>query len=772
MIKRTKLIITLITIIFIVSFTTTVYAAQINFGHYTPTTHNESSSDSTPSHPCPTSPAREYYEQYGVCPTSFESIPEGSIAGVDYEYACTYNFHVSPNTQLTIDSYDMLGNSLLQYSLSTEGHKFTAGTWIGLSNKEIKTASWSVSRNAVFKKTYNYTCQYQGASSTSKTISSRCVSSHKTETCTSYNTTTYQVPYYACSTDIVCTGYDIAISDTTANTCTCKKCTHQRIDTVCDKYRYSTSTVTTPGPTASTTETTGNSNYECPSEYVKDGATLTLTSQPSTTTYDLDTSAPEAIVRECKKMSNQMAKTTAENMVKNPTSAVKYINTNTYPNGEDSYTGTLSKLTAISDNMVYTNLVEYTGESEYVRTYTYGSGTVSLTHRYMPKYVCLNVKTGNIRYITGTSTSHCSSSEIVVPNGEITDSRGNVIDVYWRYFIPLNTMTGKDFYVRIEKDNTNNTNQLDVGECNSIIRNYPINNDYRRYIVKKNGYAFTGRYLEDKNYIDSGYACIDISDSKKLSNEDCENIMQQYGNYKQKITKKDGTTFSGNKRQDLRYIGNIYACKNSSGTELTLKQCTNEMNSHPLNNDYTYYIRRTNGDSFVGDYDIVNNPDASSSDKTDIASDNGCILSTKISFDVEQKFYRETTSEYRTLKGYGMYFRQIDINNPFPNGLTNSVYWGDIYNTRRNAVVVNNQTTTLSASYSSDNITYVAENISRSDIEEYNSDEPYTSWQGMKVEGISTFITDASFITRKHTGSYYKLGCGPSNQTWEGCNNS
>ena len=39
----------------------------------------------------------------------------------------------------------------------------------------------------------------------------------------------------------------------------------------------------------------------------------------------------------------------------------------------------------------------------------------------------------------------------------------------------------------------------------------------------------------------------------------------------------------------------------------------------------------------------------------------------------------------------------------------------------------------------------------------------------MREDGTSEFITKNDFVTRKNSGSTYKLGCGPGNTDWSGC---
>lgn len=149
--------------------------------------------------------------------------------------------------------------------------------------------------------------------------------------------------------------------------------------------------------------------------------------------------------------------------------------------------------------------------------------------------------------------------------------------------------------------------------------------------------------------------------------------------------------------------------------------------------------------------------------------ESGCYLGTDISIPVVQQFYgEEKKSGYTSLKGYGMYFRQIDINNPFPSGIDNSLYWYGF------------DVTKLKTSF--DKPTYVAiiNNNAVNKIKDFNNKYSYTDWigntssdanGGMNANGKSNFVRKSGIITTKQS-SFYKLGCGPTNANWVGCGNS
>lgn len=219
------------------------------------------------------------------------------------------------------------------------------------------------------------------------------------------------------------------------------------------------------------------------------------------------------------------------------------------------------------------------------------------------------------------------------------------------------------------------------------------------------------------------------------------------------------------------YENIITLTKNSTEPTLTKNQCFSGMEQHP--DDYMDYIKPETG-TFVGDYSKGENK---SSDIKTVKKENGCYVAIVLKFETTQEFYKEQTkSGYASLKGYGMFFRQIDINNPFPNGLTKESYWYGLYNSGK----VNGKVLTTSFGNKS---TYVANitNSAANAIRKYNNNTPYTKWvrdnvvrNGMNANGTSDFIrinNDTKNIFNKiaSTGSFYKLGCGPTNKDWSWC---
>jgi len=294
------------------------------------------------------------------------------------------------------------------------------------------------------------------------------------------------------------------------------------------------------------------------------------------------------------------------------------------------------------------------------------------------------------------------------------------------------------------------------------------------YYVSANGRAWQDyEYMPEK-------VCINLTTSEVKYNGECNNtsmkIIENSTTYDEYLKKNisywkyfiplDTTT---NSKISLNMIANT--AKDSQGRlipTLTEKQCLNGMKNKP--NDYVYYIKPLEG-NFEGDYTKGENK---SNDIKKVKKDNGCLITITLNFNIVQKFYgEEKKSGYTTLKGYGMYFRQIAINNPFPSGIDNSIYWNGF------------DVTKLKSSF--DKPTYVAtiNNNAVNKIKEFNNKYSYTDWtgnasndtpSGMKSEGTSRFISNnTGEIFKKYSANFtnnspYKLGCGPANyDTWSWC---
>jgi len=172
--------------------------------------------------------------------------------------------------------------------------------------------------------------------------------------------------------------------------------------------------------------------------------------------------------------------------------------------------------------------------------------------------------------------------------------------------------------------------------------------------------------------------------------------------------------------------------------------------------------------------DINGNPLSSNPTEAKLEVESGCKYQTEITIPVIQKFYNEQDNGIN-FKGFNFYYKPIDINNPFPNGLNETSLWHDW-----NEDV--NKAPDISESY--EEITYYANTAGNEEkIREYNNkkeqdenkkDYPYTSWKGkndedidggMNINGTSNFIKNQGIvISYVTTESFYPLGCGPWNE--------
>lgn len=307
-----------------------------------------------------------------------------------------------------------------------------------------------------------------------------------------------------------------------------------------------------------------------------------------------------------------------------------------------------------------------------------------------------------------------------------------------------------------------------------------ITNNY--YVSSK------GKAWQDYEYVPNK-VCIDLITSEIKYNNECnlyntsirqvengetyDEYLKENISYWKYFIPLDATT---NSKLSLNMIENTD--KDSQGRlkpTLTEKQCLNGMKNKPNDDDnYKFYIKPLEG-NFVGDYKTGENR---SEDVKRVKKDHGCLIAIVLNFNVVQKFYGQT-SNYQSLKGYNMYFRQIDINNPFPNGIDSNSIWNGQYDESNKKVNTGNGSVTLS---DFKNITYKA-NVSITNAETirtFNQNTPYTQWtqetnkaNGMKINGKSNFIqqnTGNGSIFTKTDSSFYKLGCGPANyNTWSWC---
>ena len=188
----------------------------------------------------------------------------------------------------------------------------------------------------------------------------------------------------------------------------------------------------------------------------------------------------------------------------------------------------------------------------------------------------------------------------------------------------------------------------------------------------------------------------------------------------------------------------IMANKSESGLQKT-NFCQSLIEN---NNNYLDFIRDKSNKKLTGN---------KNKDKQIVEA--GCYLGVEIRIPISQEFYHED-DDYK-FKGFNFYYKPIDTDNPFPNGLTNTSIW---YKWNQSS----EKNPNLTKSHS--NINYIARSIDVNKVRNYTNDNPYTSWNNMYTNGVSKFIEETGVVTRlTNINSFYKLGCGPLNSDWSEC---
>ena len=256
--------------------------------------------------------------------------------------------------------------------------------------------------------------------------------------------------------------------------------------------------------------------------------------------------------------------------------------------------------------------------------------------------------------------------------------------------------------------------------------------------------------------------CIDVKTAKVTYGNKCiesdSNKLIPNATVYDKYTKEDVTYWHyfiplNAKTDSIFYV----RLKENKASLYDEKICKGFIENSP--NDYPNIIKPKTGGVFIGDYSKGKN----SLDYKKLKS--GCYVAMTVYFKVDQDFYNEkSVNSAYSLNGYKFYFRQVDINKPFNTIPNASSSWYEWYNK-------NSKNGTANFNKSFNTITYTADVLKPEKIRKYNSDSDnfYTSWQKMREDGTSEFITKNDFVTRKNSGSTYKLGCGPGNTDWSGC---
>ncbi len=408
--------------------------------------------------------------------------------GGGYEaYGCKPRISVGWSNTIVADVYNMEGESLINGTNKTRVESFfAAGTWIGLRSKETIVANWQVYTSGeyapkYYKLTKTKTCYYKKDGTPASSSAS-----YVTITGNEYIT---EAKCKAAAT-ASCNDKGGTIVGTTACT-TYQTCVAQKpgrevlLDSICGaglmpetRYQYSlsckvTSTIAETAAKTAEQTITGlvGETLTCPRSMTKNGEYYYYTSE-SKETYNEPQEisvgeTPREVREKCIEDGRAIAIEQAKDRVKEDVSGAKFINLNSYPANGIIKKSQLESITVpIQD--------KYNEED-------YGtSGKITRVVLYRPNRVCLNQKTAAVEYKVKTNEK-CPSGTLDVTLGKAKDG-----EIYWRYFIPLNTKSLQPFYFKIEKDPIQS---LTEKQCMSVIRYYPLN--YTKQIVLQNNNKFS-----------------------------------------------------------------------------------------------------------------------------------------------------------------------------------------------------------------------------------------------------------------------------------------
>ena len=193
--------------------------------------------------------------------------------------------------------------------------------------------------------------------------------------------------------------------------------------------------------------------------------------------------------------------------------------------------------------------------------------------------------------------------------------------------------------------------------------------------------------------------------------------------------------------------------KNNSERKLRSGECHSIMDKYK--NKYQNLIISLSGKTLKGDYckngSCSNLNKGNGSDWKEVS--NGCYLTMIKTFDVVQKYYYEETKNNQLMfNGYNIYYRSINIDNPFPNTPTKNSLWYDWYNST-------NKNPNLKDSFKEMTYSVAVSNKLADTIRAYNVNNPYPSFDKLSLAGESEFLRSIG-VNSLTNDKYYKLGGG------------
>lgn len=308
-----------------------------------------------------------------------------------------------------------------------------------------------------------------------------------------------------------------------------------------------------------------------------------------------------------------------------------------------------------------------------------------------------------------------------------------------------------------------------LGKLRYIASNsYPINeNDTKEIYAKYNEDLYQDKwtssssgvvtrvyeYLQDK-------VCIDVKTSKVYYGEKCDEDSEN------KFIIKNGNVYDKYLQRQSNYWHYFIPINAKSSDDFWIRVIENETTEikclefmdQNKDNYYEYIMPENSAKKFTGNY---------LKDKKELDEDEMCNYTITVNFPIQQKFYNEVEEDDELVfEGFNFYYRPININNPFPNGLTDiNSLWYDWYNDKNNG---NKTTPDLTKSF--EKVSYVANITNPTALRNNNKENQYDDWSNIGLDGKSSFIGEGTnnigIIQRmdEELSKVYKLGCGEANK--------
>ena len=233
--------------------------------------------------------------------------------------------------------------------------------------------------------------------------------------------------------------------------------------------------------------------------------------------------------------------------------------------------------------------------------------------------------------------------------------------------------------------------------------------------------------------------CINLKTGKVIYNKECKQDEEvkinpyvsegiEYWQYFSPLDTKSSTSLN-------------LTIKKNDARVLSKKECHSVMNKYK--NQYQNYMVSINNKALNGDYckngNCNNLNTGSGSDWQEVSK--GCYFSTVLNFDVVQKYYyEEMKNNELKFNGYNLYYRPININNPFPTTPTEDSVWYEWFNST-------SKTPNLKDSFNEVTYSVAVPNKLADTIRAYNVNNPYPSFDKLSLNGTSSFLQSIGVVS-------------------------